>query len=673
MLSSTEKILFLLLVAISLVATYNTFGQMFKIILRGQGQLRFDNFAQRAWKGLVALAGQGRIIRHRKISSLFHYGVAYGFIFYGLVNIIDVLEGLIPGFHFLEGNIIGDLYRLLADIFSVLVLVGVVYFILRRFAANDPVLSVRENVKLHPKAREGGVWQDSLVVAMFILFHVGFRFLGASFTLAQNSDNWDLMQPFAFGLSRAWMGLSPFALNFAVHASWWLALGLILFFLPYFPFTKHAHLFMGPFNFMTRPERTYLGQIQTLDFEDESIEQFGAATLFDLDQTSITDAFACIMCNRCQEVCPAYNTGKELSPAAIEVNKRYYIRDNMIEFGDGGEATVPLLDFAISESAVWACTTCGACIDICPVGNEPMIDILHIRRDQVLMESSFPDELKGAFVGMERSANPWGSTESRMDWAKSLDFPVPTVDENPDYDTLFWVGCAGAFDPESQKVARAMAIILHEAGVSFAVLGEAEMCTGDSARRAGNEYLFYEMAMGNIETLNAAGADKKKIVTSCPHCFTTIGKEYGELDGHYEIYHHTQMIADLVGKGKLKLNGNKLEKVTFHDPCYLGRHNGIVDAPREALAKAGATLLEMGRSETDSFCCGAGGAQMWKEEEHGTEAVSLNRFAEAQSTGAETVAVGCPFCGTMMHDANREEGGTMQVKDVAQIIVEAMQ
>ncbi len=670
MLSPTEKSLFILLVAISLVATYNTFGQMIKIILRGQGELRFDNFARRAWDGLMALATQGRIIRHRKISSIFHYGVAYGFIFYGLVNILDVLEGMITGFHFLEGNIIGSLYRLLADIFSVLVLVGVLYFILRRFAAHDPVLSTRDNVKLHPKARQGGVWQDSLVVAVFIFLHVGFRFLGSSFLIAQHgSDSW---QPFANLLANAWAGWPAFAVNFGVHAGWWLALGLILFFLPYFPFTKHAHLFMGPFNYMTRPERTYLGQIETLDFEDESIEQFGAARLFDLEQTSITDAFACIMCNRCQEVCPAYNTGKELSPSAIEVNKRYYIKDNMIEFANGGPADAPLLDFALSQSALWACTTCGACIDICPVGNEPMIDILNIRRDQVLMESSFPDELKGAFVGMERSANPWQSTESRMEWAKSLDFPVPTVDENPDYDYLFWVGCAGAFDPESQKVARSMATILHEAGINFAVLGEAEMCTGDSARRAGNEYLYYEMAMGNIETLNAAGADKKKMVTTCPHCFTTIGKEYGELGGHYDIYHHTQLIADLVGKGKLTLNGDKLEKVTFHDPCYLGRHNGVVDAPRDALTQAGFTLLEMDRSGTNSFCCGAGGAQMWKEEEHGAEAVNLNRFAEAQGTGAEVLAVGCPFCGTMMHDANREEGEAMQVKDVAQIIVDAM-
>ncbi len=671
MLSPLEKGLFAFLILVCTVATINTFGQMVKIISRGEGKLKLDELPRRAMTGLVALFSQGRIIRHRKLSSLFHYGVAWGFIFYFLVNAIDVAEGLITGFEFFPESIIGDIYRFAADIFGALVLIGVLYFILRRFAWSDPVLTARENVTLYPKAREGGISKDSFTVGLFILFHVGFRMLAAAFHIAQHDP--DPSQPVANLIAQTFMaGGNEAALNFGWHFSWWVAVGLVVMFLPYFPYTKHAHLFMGPFNFMTRPDRTYLGQMFTLDFEDEEIEQFGAATMFDLEQTQIVDAFACIMCNRCQEVCPAYNTGKELSPAAIEINKRYHIRENMADFANGAEDTIPLLDYAISESALWACTACGHCIDVCPVGNTPMLDIMDMRRDQVLMTSAFPSELQGAFRGMERMGNPWQSTENRMEWAKPLDFAVPTVEENPDYEYLLWVGCAGAFNPDSQEVVRAVATIMHHAGVSFAVLGDAESCTGDSARRAGNEYLYYEMALGNIETLNEAGANKKRIVTSCPHCFTTIGKEYGELGGHYDVFHHTQLISDLVGRGKLRLNGTKLESITFHDPCYLGRHNGIVAEPREALAKAGATLLEMDRSGTDSFCCGAGGAQYWKEEEHGSEAVNLNRFAEAQSTGATTLAVGCPFCATMMSDANREEGEPMQVKDVAQVVLEAL-
>lgn len=673
MLTTTERILFVLLVVICGVAAFNTWGQMVRVINKGRDRLYFDNLPRRLFAGLRALFSQGNIISHRRIVSIFHYGVAYGFIFYFLVNAIDFLEAFIPGFVFLEDNIVGHIYRLLADIFSLLVLIGIVYFAIRRFGRKDPQLRARDNVMLNPLAREGGISRDSLIVIVFIFLHVGFRLLGASaLVAAEGGDPW---QPTANLIANTLLsGASEGMLTFLIHAGFWIAIGLIVLFIPYFPTTKHLHLIMGPVNFMTRPDRNYLGQMFTLNFEDESLEQFGAATLFDLDKTQVLDAYACIMCNRCQEVCPAYATGKELSPAAIEINKRYFIRENIDLLSNGATSSdLPrLMEWAISRSAVWACTACGHCIEVCPVGNTPMLDIMDIRRDQVLMESSFPEELKGAFVGMERTGNPWQSTESRMEWTRPLPFPVPTVEENPNYEYLLWVGCAGAFNPDAQKTVRAVATILHEAGVSFAVLGEAESCTGDSARRAGNEYLYWEMAQGNIETLNAAGADKKRIVTSCPHCFTTIGKEYKELGGFYDTFHHTQLIADLVGKGKLRLNGNTLEKVTFHDPCYLGRQNGIVQAPREALADAGAHLMEMDRGGRDSFCCGAGGAQYWKEEEHGTKAVNVERFTQAEATGAQVLAVACPFCMTMMSDANREHGDKMVVKDVAEYVLDAM-
>lgn len=669
MLTLIEKILFALAVLASLYLTYATFGKMAKVIQRGHGKLNLDNLPQRLITGLIALFGQGRIIRHRRVSSLFHYFIAWGFIYYALVNLLDVLEGYIPGFR-IPGPA-GDLYRLLADLLSVAVLVGMTYFLARRFIARDVALTARDNIKLLPQARPG-IPKDSLIVGGFILAHVGFRFLGASFLVAEEGG--DAWQPFASLVANLWGGLSPTGITIGWHVSWWIALGLILAFLPYFPYTKHAHLFMGPFNFMTRPERKSIGTQAAIDFEDESIETFGVTTLSDLSKTQLVDPFACIMCNRCQEACPAYATGKELSPAALEINKRYYIWANMNALAAGEADETSLLEYAISDSAVWACTSCAACVEVCPVGNEPMLDILDIRRSQVLMESKFPGELRGAFTGMERNANPWQMAEDRLAWAKSLDFKVPTVTENPDYEVLYWVGCAGAFDPNAQDIARATATLLHAAGVNFAVLGNDETCTGDVARRAGNEYLFYEMAMMNIETLKGVEADKRTIVANCPHCLQTIGKEYTDFGGHFTVMHHTQLISELIGSGKLRLssNGGGLEQVTFHDPCYLGRHNGVYNAPRDALAKAGATLLEMGRSQSNSFCCGAGGAQMWKEEEHGNQAVSDNRYAEAQATGAKTLAIGCPFCARMLNDANNAAGSPLVVKDVAEVVAEAI-
>jgi len=669
MLSVIERILFLLAAITSVFLAYTTFRRMTRTINRGQGEIAFEDKFGLIKNGILAVASQGSIFLHRKITSLFHYGVAWGFIFYILVNLIDVAEGYIGDFHFLGDTTLGGIYRLMADFCSIVVLVGVAYFFARRFFSKDPSLNIYDNVTVHPKA-EAGIRHDSLLVAAFIFLHIGFRFLGQSFRVAILGGN-DEWQPFASLIAGVWQSLSESSLELGWHVSWWLALGLILVFLPYFPYSKHAHLFMGPVNIATRTRRKSLGALTPLDFEDDSIEQFGAAQLLDLSKTQILDAFACIMCNRCQDACPAYVTGKQLSPAAVEVNKRYYLREQMDALASGADESLKLLDYVISESAVWACTTCGACVDVCPVGNEPMFDIVNIRQNLVLMESDFPQELKGAFTGMERQANPWGLTGDRLAWTRDLDFPVPTVEENPEFDILYWVGCAGSFDPNAQEIARATATLLHRAGLNYAVLGNDETCTGDSARRAGNEYLFNELAMTNIEKLKEIGVEKRKIVASCPHCFHTLGKEYSDLGGKFPVVHHTELIAGLLGRGELKLRNDKMMgKVTFHDPCYLGRHNNVYKAPRDSLAQAGATLLEMGRNHRNSFCCGAGGAQMWKEEEHGEQPVSVNRFNEAMRTGAEIVATACPFCAIMMKDASGNKSDILGVKDVAQLVAD---
>jgi Fe-S oxidoreductase len=669
MLSGTEKLLFLITFLLSVILSYYTFSRMIRIIGRGAGGLHFDHPGRRLGQAVSVLLTQRTVFTDRLLLSIFHAVIAWAFMLYAFVNLGDILEGYIAGFHFLGDGLIGNLYRVFVDGFSLLAVVSMTVFLIRRFLTGAPKLNFSEQVALMPEVREG-IRRDSLIVGFFIILHVGFRLLGDSFSLAQHGT--DMWQPVASWISRLWSGLSPDAISLFRHICWWIAIGLILLFIPYFPLSKHAHLFMGPFNYLTRPERSAPGTLERLDFEAEDTEQFGVARLEHLDRTSLIDAYACIMCNRCQDVCPAYLTGKELSPSALEINKRYYMNRNAGQLAGGKESAQPLVGFALSESAVWACTSCAACVEICPVGNEPMYDILNIRRDRVLMEAKFPAQLENAFNGMERNGNPWNMNKDRMEWAKE-DPPlrVKSIDENPGFDILYWVGCAGAFDQRGQKIARAFTKILNHAGVNFAILGNKENCTGDSARRTGNEYLFAMMAEKNVETLNAAGA--KKIVTTCPHCLQTLKNEYPQFGGNYEVVHHTQFIESLFSEGKIRLNTNNGIKLTFHDPCYLGRHNGIFESPRNALHSAGMTVLEMERSRNRSFCCGAGGGNMWKEEEEGKDAVRRERFREAENTGSPVLGTGCPFCLTMLRDAGNELGSELTVRDIGEIIADGLQ
>ena len=674
MLTPVEQMLFLLLALLALGAAYSGFYEMYAIINRGEGKLHWNKLPARVWQALTIYLSQSTTLKTRRLTSLFHLAVVWGFTFYFLVNFGDLLEGFLPGYVFLENTgPLFDLYRLLADVLSVAVIVGVGYFIVRRlWLPNRTQLQYHDNILLHPKVREGAVLTDSMIVAIFIIIHVGARFLGEAVHVAATGP--DLFMPFATLISPLYSGLSADGLRLLEHVYWWVALGGIFIFLPYFPYTKHAHLFMAPLNYLTRPERTSLGEMEPLDFDDEDWERFGAARIEHLPMTQIFDSFACIMCNRCQDVCPAYVTGKELSPSALEINKRYLIKDQMSGLAAGEESHNPLLGFAISESAVWACTACGACIDICPVGNEPMLDILDIRRNQVMIESDFPAELQTAFKGMESAAsNPWGNSENRFRWANGLDFPVPTVDENPNFEILYWVGCAASYDPRAQLTARALVKVLHRAGVNFAVLGEQEQCTGDAARRAGNEFLYSEMAAANVETLNAV--NPPRIVVTCPHCFHNIGKEYHQFGGQYEVVHHTELIEQLIAAGRVPVSAhpNRQSNVTFHDPCYLGRHNDVVDAPRHVMNRLeDVAMIEMPRSGKNSFCCGAGGAQFWKEEEHGAKAVNVERYQEATGTGADTIAVGCPFCMQMFESARSTLGDGPAIKDVAELVAERL-
>ena len=667
MLTLIEKILFSLLVIGAGFAAWHVAKNIALVLARGHDKIDWSLVPRRLVGVLGKVVALTPVWRMRFWASLFHAFVVWSFTFYLLVNLGDVLEGFIPDFQFLGEGILGDLYRFLADVLSVAALVGMAALILRRQVFKPEELATREATLLHPKAR-AGIRRDSLIVGLFILVHVGSRFMGASAKLAFHGQT-DPWQPFASMVAGVFQGFSPLALTVLEHAGFWGALGAILIFIPYFLYSKHLHLFMAPLNFLVRPERSSIGQQDALDFEDESIEQFGATRLEDLSVHQILDAYACIMCNRCQQVCPAYNTGKVLSPAALEINKRYFLNQEGARLAAGEESSQTLLEFAIPAEAVWACTACGACTDICPVGNDPMRDILDIRRSLVLMENSFPGELQTAFRGMERTVNPWNVPPTeRMKWAEGLH--VPTITENRDAELLWWVGCAAATDARAQKTAQALAKILNEAGVDFAVLGEQETCTGDSARRAGNEYLFFELASANVEMLNEI--NPRRILAACPHCLHTLLNEYPAFGGHYEVIHHTQLINELMAAGRIQVAPGEMDSLTFHDPCYLGRQNNILIEPRTILNQVGGTYKELPRSQAQSFCCGAGGAQMWKEEEEGQERVSSNRLQEAEGTGAKTLAVGCPFCMVMLTDAQKAADSELEIQDVAEIVADRM-
>lgn len=676
MLTLIEKILFILLAGASAYFAYQAFDRIRRILRRGRGGENIDWRAAltRAQAALTKTLTLSPTWQTRFWPSLLHAWVVWGFIFYLLVNVGDGLNGFIPNFRFPTNGavpLLDGFYNLAADLLTVGVLTGMAALLLRRFVLRSKDFRFAESTLVHPKAK-AGIRRDSAIVGSFILFHIGSRFLGESFHLSERGA--DLWQPFASAVSFLWDGLPPEVITIFQHVFFWFALGSILLFVPYFIRSKHIHIFMAPLNFLFKPERK-AGQLEKINFDDESLQQFGATKLEHLEWPALMDAYACIMCNRCQDACPANATGKALSPAALEINKRYFLNDEGAALAAGKESGPSLIEFAISPEAVWACTACGACVQICPVGNEPMRDILDIRRSLVLMENQFPEQLQTAFRGMERQGNPWNiGPAQRLEWAQGLN--VPTIEQNPDFEILYWVGCAPATDPRARQMARAFVEVLNAAGLNFAVLGKAESCTGDSARRAGNEALFFQLAAQNTEILNEVLPDengqKRRIVATCPHCLHTLKNEYKDFGGEFETIHHTQLIAELMAAGKIKTDPTRVANVTFHDPCYLGRHNDVFTEPRAALAGAGATLTELPRNHAQSFCCGAGGAQMWKEEEHGTERVSVNRLNEAIATGKETLAVACPFCMIMLSDAKTQVKTELQIKDVAEIVAEGL-
>jgi len=659
MLTPIEKILFILLAISSFYYGGKKLYDVYRAIARGKPDARLDHLPERIRRALWIVLTQQSVFKKRPIVSFLHALIFYGFVFYFLVNLVDVLEGFF-GIHARGG--VWNVFNLAADLLTTSVLTGIIGMLVRRWFVQPKDFDFAPNVPVQPEVR-AGIFRDSTVVAGFIVFHVGCRLFFKATQLAREGG--DVFQPVGSLFASLYTNASPGTLEALNHFFWWGALGSILIFIPYFPHSKHIHIFLAPINLALKKEKP--GVLQTMDFEKEEV--FGAAKLEDFAWPRLLDAYSCIMCNRCQDVCPATNTGKALSPAAILINERYELNKIFPAFSAGQESPRPLLDFALNEEAAWACTTCNACIEVCPVGNEQMLHIIDVRRERVLTAAQFPKGLQNTFNHMERAGNPWGMPAAdRLVWAKDLPFPVPTLEEKSNPEVLYWVGCAVAFDPRAQKIARSMAELLHLAGVDWAVIGKDEKCTGDTARRTGNEYLFAQMAQENVTVLNEI--KPKTIVTTCPHCFHTIGNEYPQFGGNYVVKHHTEFIDELLRVGKLKLAANGNGAVTYHDPCYLGRHNGVFDQPRALIESTGAKLTEPSRNRSNSFCCGAGGGQFWKDEEKGTERVSTNRYRELKQTGAKTVATGCPFCMRMITEetAKEEPEIAMEVLDVAEIV-----
>jgi Fe-S oxidoreductase len=489
-----------------------------------------------------------------------------------------------------------------------------------------------------------------------------------------------------------------------------LQLGVVLAFLVFLTYSKHLHIVLAPLNVMFSRRPDGLGPLQpmrsggkVLDFEeaDPDTDVFGLGKIGDFSWKGLLDMGTCTECGRCQSQCPAWVTDKPLSPKQLILDLRdhaFAMAPYLLASDEAreslpadvlAEAARPLVGGAdvngvIDPEVLWACTNCGACVNECPVDIEHIDHISGMRRHQVLVESAFPQEAQGMLNNLERKGNPWGMSEDRRaDWITEMDFEIPVIDGTipADVEYLYWVGCAGALEDRAKKATKATAELLHAAGVKFAVLGPAEACTGDPARRLGNEFVFQMLAQQNVETLNEAGVGAgsgKKVIASCPHCFNTISREYPQLGGNYEVIHHTQLLSRLVEEGHLKPVNEVNEKVTYHDPCFLGRHNEIYAPPRHVIESVpGVQAEEMHRCKGKGFCCGAGGARMWLEERTGSR-INENRIDEALALDPDTVATGCPFCMVMLGDALNAKKAAGQAKpsleviDVSQLLIRAV-
>ena len=653
---------------------------------------------------LTEVIGQRKLLKW-SIPGAAHAATFWGFIVL-LLTIIEAYGALFSRTFYIPGIGQSAALGFIEDLFATGVLAGIITFTVIRWRSSPHKEGRRSRFfGSHTRA----AWLVLGMIAAVIVTLLVYR--GAQENTGVFPYAGDGAWPFASWVVGKWLHPLGYGVNSVLEAVFILAqLAVVLAFLVIVVYSKHLHIGLAPLNVMFSRRPNALGPLEpmrsggkVLDFEeaDPDTDVFGIGKVEDLTWKGMLDLGTCTECGRCQSQCPAWATGKPLSPKQLILDLRDHAfakapyllapEDQRESLSDliKAEATRPLVGTAdehgvIDPEVIWACTNCGACVEECPVDIEHIDHINGMRRHQVLIESAFPQEATTMLNNLERRGNPWGMAEDRRaDWIGELDFEVPVLDGKIPEDTeyLYWVGCAGALEDRAKKAVKAIAELLHVAGVKFAVLGPMEACTGDPARRLGNEFVFNMLAQQNIETLNDAGVAAgtgKKVIASCPHCFNTISREYPQLGGNYEVIHHTQLLAKLVADGKLTPVNPVEEKVTYHDPCFLGRHNKVYTPPREIIdAVPGTTAEEMHRCKGKGFCCGAGGARMWLEERTGKR-INEERIEEALALNPDTVSTACPYCMVMLGDAINAKKAAGQAKqsleviDVAQLLVRAV-
>ncbi len=650
-----------LLVLLALAAFAYSMSRRVRVLLATGPEDRFDRIGTRIWKTIEYAFLQKRMFRDL-YAGVFHILLFTGFVVLLVRTIALVVEGLVPGFVLLPGAA-GDAYTLAKDVFEVLVLVGVAMAVARRALARPPRLDLTADA-----------WFILFLIALLISADLLAE--GAKIALAPRlASPWS---PVVAAIAGALASLPPDRLRALYDAAWWTHLADVLFFGNYLPYSKHFHIITAiPNVFFMKLDP--MGRLGTPDLE--ASERFGVSRVEDLSWKSVLDGYTCTECGRCRVVCPTALTGKPLDPkvfigdlrdAVYEATPQILAAASGRGNGDASKTRKDLIGGWLTEETIWACTTCGFCTSACPVFIIPAVDkIAELRRHLVLERADFPKEMQTAFRGMETNGNPWGiSASSRADWAKDLPVVPMSQAAGNDVEVLFWVGCAGSYEDRAKRVSKAVVEILNAAGVSFAILGTEETCTGDSARRMGNEYLFQVLAQQNVETLNGYGV--KKIVTNCPHCFNCIKNEYPVLGGKYEVVHATELVERLLEEGRIRFTEEIRETISYHDACYLGRYNGVYESPRNVLrAIPGLRIEELPRTCERGLCCGAGGGRMWMEEKLGTR-INQTRMKEIEEAGTASVGLSCPYCMIMLGNAKEEIGAATIPFDVLELARRSM-